>query len=193
MPFEPLLLAGISVTDNRGHSIQPTQAGYDRTQPFVRVAVKNAGPGIALNIWGIVFEAEPQVELHKQTGQHHSRRYPLPLVPGAEIREDWTGGGLPVSGDTEIGNTETKRYKLYAPRTPTPAELQQGMTEKVARLTLTYTDIFGRKHAAIYDLTAQMAWENVDYLRNLTHDLGDLEREALRHRPVYGAPDVPTA
>jgi hypothetical protein len=193
MPFEPLLSAGHSVTDNRGHSIQPTQPGYDRTQPFVRVAVKNAGPGIALNIWGIVFEAEPELEAHKQTGQHHSHRYSLPLVSRAEIRVDWKGGGLPLSGDTEIGNTVTKGYKLYAPRTPTPAESQQSVVKKVARLTLTYTDIFGRKHAAIYDLTAQMEWENVDYLRNLTHDVGDLERETLRHRLVYGAPDVPTA
>lgn len=186
VPIEPLVSLGIRIPDKSGGYGQDRETGYNREMPFVHVAIKNAGAGIALNIWGIVFEGEPELENFKQTGQHHSHRYALPLEPGRESREDWRGGGLATSGATEIGTT--KRYKLYAPAKPTTKETLQGVAEKIARLTLTYSDIFGRKHAAIYDLTAQMQWELVDYLRNVSDNLGDLEREALRHIPVYIAP-----
>lgn len=187
MPIAPLFSAGMATNP-------PTapQLGYDRNQPFARVAIKNVGPGIALNIWGIVFEPEPAEQLHKFTGQHHSHRYDLPLEPvaadssntvepGNVKRLDWRSGGVAVSGDMEMSDGTT-HHKLYAPPKATFADIGRGETEKVARLTLTYNDIFGRKHAAIYDLTAQYEWENVDYLRNILQDLGDMERETLRQR-----------
>lgn len=195
MPVAPLASIGNTTVDALGTANEHAKDGYDREQPFVRIKVENVGPGIALNIWGIVFEPEPApmyAELRKLTGLHHYHRYAMPLKSGENIRLDWTGGGIPVTGDTEIGTT-TKRYMLYAPPRPTPAEAQRGVTEKIARLTLTYSDIFGRKHAAIYDLTAQMQWENVDYLRDIPADLGDLERNALKDVAVWAAPKVPSA
>jgi hypothetical protein len=191
LPSEQLVSLQPIVRDDFGGWSQPTHNGYDRTWPVARVTVRNAGPGIALNIWGIVFEPEPTEDVLKQTGQHHSHRYAKPIEPGDVTQIDWQGGGLPMSGDTEIG--KTRRYKLYAPRRPTQAEILRGETEKVARLTLTYTDIFGRKHAAIYDLTAQLQWENVDYLRDIDQDLGDMERESLASIPIYRAPGIPIA
>src|SRR5262245_3952449 len=119
LPIEPLVSADYGKTDQIGSYGQPTTPGYDRTLPFARVAIRNAGPGIALNIWGVVFESEPELEIHKQTGQHHSHRYAVPLEPGKEIRLDWKGGDLPMSGDTEITETDTgAQYQLYAPRKP---------------------------------------------------------------------------
>ncbi len=176
-------------SDASGHLDR--QPGYDRTRTYAYVPVRNSGAGIALNIWGVVFEAEPEYPVLKETGQHHSLRFQLPLEPGSHFDGNWPGGGLPLSGDTEIGTTV--RYKLYAPRKPTPAEVQRGITEKLARLTLTYSDIFGRKHAAIYDYTNQYQWESVAYLRGIDKDLGDLECESLRDVPAYGAPDIPRA
>ena len=190
MPIEPLVSLGRRIPDERGGYGQEKEIGYNREKAFVHVAIKNVGAGIALNIWGVVFEPEPEQEILKQTGPHHSHRYELPLEPGKESTLDWTGGGLPTSGDTEIGTT--KRYKLYAPRKPTFVQQQRGMADMIARLTLTYSDIFGRKHAAIYDLTTQMQWEHVAYLRDIADDLGDLEREYLSHIPVYMAPPVQT-
>lgn len=191
VPSEQLVSLQEIVKDNLGGWGQPQQNGYDRTWPFARVVIRNAGPGIALNIWGVVFEAEPELDVLKQTGQHHSHRYAAPIEPGSERKIDWKGGGLPMGGDTEIGTTQ--RYKLYAPRKPTVNETLRGETEKVARLILTYSDIFGRKHAAIYDLTAQFQWENVDYLRDIKQDLGDLEREWFGRIPAYRAPGIPAA
>lgn len=189
VPIEPLASLGI-LTRTAGGYNQATEAGYNREMPFAHVAVKNLGAGIALNIWGIVFEPEPELQVHKQTGQHHSHRYNLPLEPGQLSREDWKGGGLLTSGDAEIGTT--KRYKLYAPAKPTPKEALQGVAGKVARLTLTYSDIFGRKHAAIYDFTERGQWEYVAYLRNIAQGLGELEQESLSQIPVYTAPKPQT-
>lgn len=190
LPIQPLESRGYRIPDGTGLYSQDTEAGYNREKPLVYVSIKNVGAGIALNIWGIVFEQEPELDNLKQTGQHHSHRYALPLEPGEVSREDWKGGGLLTSGDAEIDTT--KHYKLYAPGKPTPKQALQGVAGKVARLTLTYTDIFGRKHAAIYDLTDQMQWESVAYLRNIASDLGELEREALSHTPVFIAPKAQT-
>lgn len=189
VPIEPLLCAEYGQHTETGLYAQPTKSGYDRTLPFARIAIKNAGPGIALNIWGVVFESEPEWDSLRETGQHHSHRYDIPLGPGQDIKKDWTAGSVPVRGDKEMVDiTAAKRYRFYAPRQPTLAESQRGETEKVARLTLTYSDIFGRKHAAIYDFTMQHQWENVAYLRNIEQDLSDMEREALQDAPVYRAP-----
>lgn len=198
MPIAPLYSVGMATDPPT-----PPQLGYDRTQTFARVAIKNVGPGIALNIWGIVFEPEPTEPSHKLTGQHHSHRYDLPLEPGMmdtsdskELgntkRVDWRAAGLAVSGDMEMSDG-TAHHKLYAPPKATFADITHGETEKVARLTLTYSDIFGRKHAAIYDLTAQWEWENVAYLRNILQDLGEMERETLRHRSPLASPWASTA
>ncbi len=190
IPVEPLLSLGERTPDGAGHWTQPLHNGYDRGLAYVRVALKNVGAGIALNVRGIVFESEPEYEVLKTTGQIHSFCYPLPLTASDEpVSRDWTGQAPSFTGDSEIGTTD--RYKLYAPRKPTYEERSRGAVEKVARLTLTYSDIFRRKHAAIYDLTAQFEWENVAYLRNLTHDLGDMERAARSRMPVYQAPAVP--
>ena len=54
----------------------------------------------------------------------------------------------------------------------------------VAGMTLTYSDIFGRKHAAIFDLSPQRHRENVAYLRNIHKDSGELEHDALQAIPV---------
>jgi hypothetical protein len=57
-------------------------------------------------------------------------------------------------------------------------------------LTLTYRDVYGRKHAAIFDHTVLKMWELVDYLPDITNDLADIEREALRFLPRNGAPRI---
>lgn len=187
----PLASAGYAKPDGLGGQAQEVVAGYDRNQPFVRVTVKNAGAGIALNIWGIVFEPTPTSETQRLTGQHHSHRYDLPLEPGDTKLVDWSGGGVAVSGDAEMGDG-TRHFSLYAPSKPAFADVLHGETEKIARLTLTYRDIFGRRHVAIYDLTAQMEWENVAFLRNVPQDLGEMERAALQQRSPLASPWLPT-
>jgi hypothetical protein len=111
-------------------------------------------------------------------------------MPGGELgKTDWKRSdfnGLLVSGWTELGTV--KRCKLYAPLKPDEHDLKRGQTERVARLTLTYSDIFGRKHAALFDFTTEQAWENVAYLRDIPADLADLAAAHRRQMVLLEAP-----
>ncbi|MGZ6375557.1 MAG: hypothetical protein ACXWPI_12660 [Ktedonobacterales bacterium] len=47
----------------------------------------------------------------------------------------------------------------------------------LARYTITYHDIFGRRHAAIYDYDSQHRWRSVAFLTNIPQDLEELNRQ----------------
>lgn len=205
MPIAQLMAIGFVRNETTGLETPWNKPGYDPNQSKVPVKIKNVGPGIALNIWGIVFGPEPTDETQRVMEQHHSHRYGLPLepvtaessstsptAPRNTVETVWSAGGVAVWGNAEITDG-TKHYTLYAPRKPSLADTMRGNAEKVARLTLTYSDIFGRKHAAIYDLTAQMVWENVAYVRNIQHDLDEMQQETLRQLSPLASPLPPTA
>jgi hypothetical protein len=44
----------------------------------------------------------------------------------------------------------------------------------ICRVTMTYQDIFHRKHASIYDLAFQQRWQVVALIDDIKNDLGDL-------------------
>lgn len=183
MPAYQLVMVGHASKGPTGAVIQSTQAGYDHNQPYVRVQVRNVGPGLALNIRGIVFGPRPDYETARVTSRGHAQTFPTPLTTSAEFTHEWEAGGAIVNGDTKIGS-----YTLYAPTRPSADEKLRGVAEMVARLTLTYADIYGRKHAAIYDLTEALRWVEVAYIPNIPQDLGDLERAALMDIPIFTAP-----
>jgi hypothetical protein len=50
----------------------------------------------------------------------------------------------------------------------------------VARLTLTYQDVFRRTHAAVYDYIDLYGWQCTALLPGIAKDLEDVEDEARR-------------
>ena len=191
MPTKSIESAGYAEKGPGGESIQHAQLGYDRAFRFARVEIANVGPGLALNVCGVLFEPRPDAEVHRTTGQYHFHRYDKPFTPGAPpITMDWTGSGLPFVGDVTLDTDG--RYTLYAASTPRPGNLFHGAPQMNARLTLTYSDIFGRRHAAIYDLTAQWEWINVAYLRNIPRGLDEIIHDALKNVHVLVSPGLPT-
>ncbi len=44
----------------------------------------------------------------------------------------------------------------------------------ICRVTITYHDIFHRKHASIYDLVFREGWQVVAFIDDITNDLSDL-------------------
>lgn len=176
-------LVSVDLASRNSTGFPKEQAGYDQNQPSVRVQVRNVGPGLALNIRGIVFGSRPPYEASSMTRRGHSQTFPAPLPAGGEYTNNWESGGAVVSGDRRIGP-----HTLFAPTTPPADEKRRGVAEMVARLTLTYSDIYGRKHAAIYDLTETLRWVEVAYIPNIPQDLGDLELTALKDVPIYAAP-----
>jgi hypothetical protein len=116
---------------------------------------------------------------------HHSLSVVAPLPPGVPLEVIAYPGGLQVQGSDQIVPGET----LYAPA-PVPVLSASGEsrgTEIPAqyRLTLTYHDLFGRMHAAIYDYTYRDVWEMRTVARKITKDLdGTLSRR--RHQGPRG-------
>jgi hypothetical protein len=90
----------------------------------------------------------------------------------------------PITGDLEIG--DSTEYKLYS-RTISMKYPGTGIGD--GRLTLTYSDVFGRKHAAIFDFTPQRRWELVAYLRDIPEDLADIEKRAASRFSRSSAPE----
>jgi hypothetical protein len=165
IPTAPLISQDHPRPNPQGHPGQTVHYGYDYNLPLALVELRNAGPGIALNIRGVIFGPEPDNVTERIPGRLHFHRYQLPLAAGEKVVSStydpkvsfdgpWTQGGPPLNGETEIVSDEG-RFALYAPHEPGAWELIRGAPVIVARMTLTYSDIFRRKHAAIFDLSPQ--------------------------------------
>jgi hypothetical protein len=188
IPIDTIVMLANTFNDERAENqIHAHLDTYNPGMPLAKVSLKNAGPGIAFNVRGVLIEPEPEKAMDKIAGRLHGYIYPGPFQPGEQWPDErWSRGGMPITGDTEIVEKD-KRYKLYAPKRSTA---DAGTALRDARLTLTYTDLFGRKHAVIYDHTVLKTWEQVAYLSDIDEDLADIERKALRFLPPNGAPRI---
>lgn len=129
------------------------------------VTIQNVGTGIATNIWIAILPPAPMPD---STSQYVSRLgSPLPAASGpvkVYLRQ----------GDQFSESDSLKGYSLTVPpdRVAGPAGSADTF---LARLSTTYHDIFGRKHASIFDLNDRGIWVNVAFLPNIEHDLGEIE------------------
>lgn len=139
------------------------------------INIRNVGTGTALNIRGVIFGHKP-THLDEMDGFLKSLWFANPLPPGDPPVVALSLQGRPrFKGDSEIGNMH-QTCIFYAP-VRTPEELNKGLAPIVQRLTLTYHDIFGLKHASIFDRTHLKAWEFVAFLPNIPKAIDDIERE----------------
>jgi hypothetical protein len=138
------------------------------------VTLANVGTGIALNVWGIIMGPEPG-----SVTSDYPQRYTLNVMPVLHCgpREVVKA---PKAGPILLGTAMIGEHQLYAPKVPAHIDrFQKGTPVIVARLTLTYHDIFGHKHATIFDYLAWGQWRYVAFLRNIPEDLEDRYTEAI--------------
>ncbi len=64
-------------------------------------------------------------------------------------------------------------YAFNAPKQPL-APPNAGEPWYICRVTITYQDIFHRKHATIYDLAFRQRWQVVALIDDIRNDLDDL-------------------
>jgi len=88
------------------------------------VTLRNLGPGIALNVWGVILGPQPA----SQTNEY-PQRYSLQIIPMLPISAPQSVkasiGGPMMAGEATIGG-----YTLYAPLVPPAAERwQKGSTD----------------------------------------------------------------
>ena len=133
------------------------------------LAIENVGSDVALNIRGVVFGPRA----HKRLSGYMFYTLGKPLPVGQRSKETTkyksalSAAMMTVSRYSEIG-CEAK-HTLQSERA------------EVSRLTITYRDIFGRKHASIFDGTFSEAgsskYECVGIMFNIPKAIEDLERE----------------
>jgi hypothetical protein len=124
--------------------------------------LQNIGVGPAFNIYGIFF------------GE------PFQNMPPRERYIIWNYGFLPPGpagnkimlsqGSNLKSETTIRGHVLYIP----DDEEHIGC---IARLTLTYHDIFGRKLASIYDYQRLLGWICVGHFEDIEQDLCELEEQ----------------
>jgi len=144
------------------------------------VRIKNVGTGVALNVWGVLLppkQAEPV---------DHPRQYCLrshtPVSQGdKDIDTYFLSGEILFRSDEMIENRDgtTEQYTLCPPSVDLPPDGADGQNGYVARLTLTYRDVFGKKHASIYDHTNRHRWKFVVHLDDIRNDLEDMQTPVL--------------
>jgi len=124
--------------------------------------LKNIGVGPAFTIYGILFG--PPVNSQPPRMRYVVWNYPAltPGIPGDKIT---LSPGSHISSDTEI-----KGYTLYIPD-------DEDHVGVLARFTLTYHDVFGRKHASIYDYHSQIGWMSRGHFSDIKYDIYELDQQ----------------
>jgi|GEM_PF-3503323 len=160
----PLLIPVVPDMSEQSDVEEPITFDWNATPFFV--TIQNVGAGIATNIWIAIL---PPAPLPDSTYQYVSRLgSPLPSESGPVKVYLRQGDALFRESDS------LQKYTLAI-----PPDRVAGPTERadrfLARLSITYQDIFGRKHASIFDLSDRGIWVNVAFLRHIARDLGDID------------------
>lgn len=153
---------------------EPERIYWDDTR--LPIEIRNVGPGIATNVWGVFMPPQPL----PLSSHQYSLRLVAPLSSGDTVGrwEQFSRGGTMFNCDDKVSG-----YSLCVPRELAPEENFNQLDRRdrrIARLTLTYHDIFGRKHASIFDYTQIGIWIEVAIIPNIEHDLGEMD-EAKGH------------
>jgi len=137
----------------------------DYTHSELPLELKNVGTGVALNIWGVLV---PPKSIPQK---------PYSFSSQAHLLQDKEFKALFHIGQFDYF-TEKDKIGVYDLK-PSSELTQVAMTnilKYATRLTLTYIDVFGVKHATVYDYTHGNEWKVVAHSR-VQHDLEDMYKE----------------
>lgn len=138
------------------------------------IKLQNVGPGVALIVCGVLFPPAP-TEPPRILPTRYTLWRDAPLMPGDEPRP----ATLEIGKTLMDGAATLEGYQLYAPEKPTRWGLSmEGKYNVVARLSLTYEDSLGQKHAGIYDYVDLYGWQRVALIGNIEKDLEQIDNEA---------------
>jgi hypothetical protein len=190
--FEPGPLMKAVMLGQHEHFLQSERKGtiespqFGLTHPANVLSFRNVGPGVAMNIDGVVTEPQPS-----EPSPTLARSFRLIL--GVPLASGETKQIIAYEGRTMLHGTAQviPGLELYAPRTPAAGDKLRGIGMAEIRLTLTCSDTFGRVHAFVYDFTESHKWVFRDS-KVVKKSIEALNREATS-KSVPGPSDVPIA
>ncbi|WP_322794736.1 hypothetical protein [Thermoflexus sp.] len=138
----------------------------------VRIRLRNAGGGTALNVRAVLI-LRPYNPKVLPTQFSAFEAFPLPSGDSREIEMGL--GGTIFNIDDQAGGVQLG----VPPEEPGPENVNPAnrRPRRVARLTLTWRDEAGLKHAGFFDLDAQSRWHVVGFRHGIPRDLQDLDEE----------------
>jgi len=151
------------------------------------IRIQNIGPGVALNLSIVMFGPPPASPSGLLPNRVISWLEP-PLRSGEERTITLKPGSSNFNGDVRIDNDP--QLSLFAPPTPSARDLMLGAADHfLARLTMTYHDVLGRRHSGTYDADVLSRWLSRSYREGIATDLWDIESDlgASRVEAARGA------
>ena len=132
----------------------------------VFVTIQNVGTGIATNIRMI---ALPPAPLPEDTSPYVCRLGTPLAANGDPVKVYFSPGTIRYSESDRLMG-----HSLHLPPERATGPIDSA-DHFLARLCITYQDIFGRKQASIFDLSAWGIWVHVAFLPNIERDLAEIE------------------
>lgn len=142
------------------------------------IAIRNVGSGVALNSASVLYGCESYVlDMFNNRRSEHEKSIHWTAWIGTPIVSGETKTILHEKGNGMFyeKNMHLGQYRFNAPPEPR-AVPHQTQPFILARITITYLDIFQRKHASIFDYVQHTdGWQLVAFLEDIAKDLHDLE------------------
>ena len=142
----------------------------------VKIEVHNMGNGPALDVHCVLFSA------HNQYAKHFV---------------SWSNGPVEGNGKKTIIYNHSRELCLNYNNTidgvhPLYLYVLNAPNNPIARLTITYHDLFGIKHVSIFDPMLEHQWVHVSIDKIPALDLKELNDQEKQQAPTYSAPPAPS-
>jgi hypothetical protein len=149
------------------------------------IDVDNVGTGVALNIHGVLMPvSHPVAGLPQQL----SVQYPFPLRPKEVKPIQFTQGGTMFGPDDRVAGVPMSVPADLEPDEGIPDTMDR-KDRVVARLTLTYQDLFSQIHSSVFDLTKQNQWVAVAIKDGIEAGIREIdEQKTLPRKPRRSLP-----
>ncbi len=133
------------------------------------IFVKNVGSGVASNIVGAILPSDDPNPL--DTSRIFSLYFPHPIAKNDAypVKAVFQRGNMFILPTNRLSNRITQ-VPLYAPANDFSP----------LRLSLTYSDLLGLKHASVFDFTRDGVWEQKHILNEISQDLAEMSEEFFK-------------
>ncbi len=140
-------------------------------ESFRDIEIKNVGTGVALNVAGVLLPPPMQTA---GVPPQLSTRSTRPIAANEPTKLRFDHGGTIFTGEDCIAGIYLGVPVSIAPEEGLPSPLRRKYRAE-ARLTLSYSDLFHRKHAVVYDFDTTGHWVAVAILEDIPEDLNDMD------------------
>lgn len=149
--------------------------------------VKNVGLGVALDPCGVILPPREQGVTWVPINEYFLRLN-VPIAVNEVISTQFEIGNTIFTADDLISNVP---MGVPADRAPNARMSSADRRDRIElRMTLSYRDIYRRRHATVFDLTPRLHWVCVAVLTDIEKDILDMDEEKSAGAPATRANEL---